>query len=63
MYKMFTAEVKYATSGHALMSSTVILRLRCFLVAGLPAVPGAGVAALPPREDEFSGSEDCQCWC
>ena len=30
------------------MSSTVILRLRSFLAVGLAAVPGAGVAALPP---------------
>ena len=34
----------------ALMSSTVILRLRCFLAAGLAAVPGAGAAALPPQQ-------------
>ena len=42
------------------MSSTVILRLRCFLAAGLTAVPGAGVAVLPPQHDEILESADRQ---
>ncbi len=50
----------------ALMSSTVILRLRCFLAAGLAAVPGAGAAALPPHTQRHTSEPvacHCAAWC
>ena len=48
------------------MSSTVILRLRCFLAAGLAAVPGAGVAVLPTQQQGHTHNQKTAqpaAWC